>query len=107
LARSRSNGLTFDIGTKLGALDQGQKDILKRMNSAEEVQKKILDRMDGFDRNCLQNCGQLKQAIDDIKNPKISLRQIGHAIVKGAGWAGGAAIAFASVYQVWRLIFHI
>jgi hypothetical protein len=101
-----SDGRDFDIGQMIGRLQEG----------LDTLKEEVGGLRSGFD-GCQATCqGQFKeiekqfieirQSLDEIKNPKISLRGIAHAIAKGAGYAGGAAVAFAAVYQLYLLFFH-
>jgi hypothetical protein len=109
---------TFEIGQKLGSLEQAQKDMTTELGNIKKDTSGKLGSLESAvgllakeQHECKECCqrqfSDISTRLDDIRNPKISIRSIAHATVKIAGYAGGAGGAFALVYSAAREVLRV
>jgi len=114
----RRNNHTFEIGTRLGQLDQGQKDLSREL---QEVKVDTTEKLIGlekavggfsgelhmFKEACDEKFGSIQQSLEDIQNPKLSLKTLVKLAVKGATYAGGAGITLAAIWTAFQQLLRV
>lgn len=108
--RSRSNGLTYAIGTKLGQLEEAHKTATARLTSVEAAVGNLANEIHSYKDDCGKKFDSIQSSLDDIRNPKFSRNDVLHALKSSITYAGGAATSIGAVYlfiqAIFKWLFH-
>jgi hypothetical protein len=85
------NNLTFKIGERIGKLEEAQKSTTARLGSVEFAVGGLAKEVHEF-----------QGVLENVRNPKISVRDIARALVKGAAYAGGGGGTFLVIYAFFQ-----
>jgi hypothetical protein len=101
------NNHGYEIGGRLGKLEEAQKDTTAKLTKVEEAIGGLTKESHDYQDVCSKRFDQLEDSLEGIRNPKLSLRTLGKLAVKGGTYAGGAGISVAAIWAALQAILRM